>query len=155
EVQEFISKLNAKRRGTYRLLTEAEWEYSARAGTTTAYSWGNKLPTCINKQPNSANVNAGENCEHNTVAVGSYQANPFGIYDMHGNVWEWVTDTYLDDAYTKHKKNDPVINDNGENKVLRGGSWLYPGTAATSYRRDYSPQNIGNSHLGFRLVYEK
>jgi len=79
--QAFIKKLNAKASGGYRLPTEAEWEYACRAGTSTAYSFGDVIT------PKDANYD--DSKIGKPVAVGSYKANGFGLYDMHGNVWEW------------------------------------------------------------------
>jgi formylglycine-generating enzyme required for sulfatase activity len=81
DCQEFIKKLNAKTDGGYRLPTESEWEYACRAGTTTAYSFGDSLTK------SDANINSG-----GSKAVGSYKANAFGLYDMHGNIFEWCED---------------------------------------------------------------
>ena len=86
DCQEFIKKLNAKTNGGYRLPTEAEWEYTCRAGTTTAYSFGDSITK------NDANVSWGTS----TKVVGSYKPNAFGLYDMHGNVWEWCEDWKAD-----------------------------------------------------------
>ncbi len=88
DCQEFIKKLNAKTNGGYRLPTEAEWEYACRAGTTTAYSFGDKITP---KDANYWDSKIGK-----SVAVGSYKPNAFGLYDMHGNVWEWCEDWYGD-----------------------------------------------------------
>ena len=110
--QEFIKKLNAKTDGGYRLPTEAEWEYACRAGTTTAYSYGNNLTW------SDANI-AGESIKE----VGSYKPNAFGLYDMHGNLWEWCED--WSGYYPAGSVTDPKGPSTGKYRVLRGGSFVF------------------------------
>ena len=110
DCQEFIKKLNAKTNGGYRLPTEAEWEYACRAGTSTAYSFGNSLT--------EADANFGGS---RTKAVGGYKINVFGLYDMHGNVWEWCEDWMAD--YPAGALTDPKGPGTGTSRVLRGGSF--------------------------------
>jgi formylglycine-generating enzyme required for sulfatase activity/uncharacterized protein YodC (DUF2158 family) len=144
DCQEFIKKLNAKTDGGYRLPTEAEWEYSCRAGTTTAFSFGDEIT------PQDANYdqsNIGK-----PVAVGSYRPNAFGLYDMHGNVWEWCEYWYED--YPAGAVTDPKGPATGALRVLRGGSFfIFGSNARSSYRvNDYcSPANRDYS-IGFRLA---
>ena len=110
----------------YVLPTEAQWEYACRAGTTTAYSWGND----INSSRANYNWDGGSNDRKRfkqTRDVGQYAANPWGFFDMHGNVWEWVSDwkaNYLTGAQT-----DPEGPASGSLRVVRGGSWYYDGIA--------------------------
>lgn len=155
DVQSFIAKINKQKsnHGRYRLPTEAEWEYSTRAKTNTAYWWGTNQPTCKPGMNNGANFNGGNACDNATVKVGSYKANAFGLYDVHGNVWEWVEDVYLLDAYKRHAKHDPIIIEGGIDRVFRGGSWLYPAEAMTVFNRDHAAPNFRFSHLGLRLIY--
>ena len=142
DAQEFIKKLNTKTKGGYRLPTEAEWEYACRAGTTTAYSFGDKI------MPKDANYKDSKLRE--LVPVGSYIPNAFGLYDMHGNVWEWCEDWY--GSYPECDIKDPKGPDEGEYRVLRGGSFSsYELSARSSYRTSYSPFNRFN-HRGFRLA---
>jgi len=112
DCQEFIKKLNAKTDGGYRLPTEAEWEYACRAGTTTAYSYGNNLTW------SDANI-AGESIKE----VGSYKPNAFGLYDMHGNLWEWCED--WSGYYPAGSVTDPKGPSTGKYRVLRGGSFVF------------------------------
>ena len=142
DCQEFIKKLNEKTSGGYRLPTEAEWEYSCRAGTTTAYSYGDNLTK------SDANIDG-----DSIKAVGSYRPNAFGLYDMHGNVWEWCNDWYgsLQDG----EVTDPKGAATGSSRVLRGGSFInYDSKARSSLRAGsfVSPTTrdiVGN---GFRLA---
>jgi formylglycine-generating enzyme required for sulfatase activity len=142
DCQEFIKKLNGITKGKYRLPTEAEWEYACRAGTTTAYSFGAKIT------PKDANYD--DSGIYEPVAVGSYKPNAFGLYDMHGNVWEWCEDWKAD--YPKGAVTDPKGPATGEYRVLRGGSFYYGGsTARSSIRDDTSPSGRSNGD-GFRLA---
>ncbi len=97
----------------FRLPTEAEWEHACRSGTKTDYSFGENI---TREQDNFDNTN------NKTMPVGTYQPNPFGLYEMHGNVWEWCSDWY--DKYPTGKLKNPKGPDNGKYRVLRGGSWF-------------------------------
>jgi formylglycine-generating enzyme required for sulfatase activity len=117
DVQDFIRRLNAKESGvTYRLPTEAEWEYEARAGTTTAYSFGNDQGQL------SQYAWYGATSGSQTQPVGKLRPNAWGLYDMHGNVWEWVQDWY--GPYTAAAAVDPAGPSSGSRRVFRGGAWL-------------------------------
>jgi formylglycine-generating enzyme required for sulfatase activity len=145
DCQEFIKKLNAKTDGGYRLPTESEWEYACRAGTTTAYSFGDKIT------PKDANYVGSEIGK--PVAVGSYEPNAFGLYDMHGNVWEWCEDWKAD--YPKGAVTDPKGPGTGTYRVLRGGSFVnYVSSARSSDRYTVTP-TTRNFSVGFRLARTK
>ena len=143
DCQEFIKKLNEKTSGGYRLPTEAEWEYSCRAGTTTAYSYGDSITK------NDSNVEG-----LSTKVVGSYKPNAFGLYDMHGNVWEWCEDWKVD--YPKEAVIDPKGPEAGKNRVLRGGSFTGVGMHSRSANWfDNLPSTWNIDYLGFRLAKTK
>ena len=142
DCQEFIKKLNAKTNGGYRLPTEAEWEYACRAGTKTAYSFGAKIT------PKDANYD--DSGIYEPVAVGSYKPNAFGLYDMHGNVWEWCEDWKAD--YPNGAVMDPKGPAKGELRVLRGGSFNYHDSAARSSDRNQCTPATGYIGAGFRLA---
>ena len=146
DCQEFIKKLNAKTDGGYRLPTEAEWEYACSAGTSTAYSFGDKMTP---KDANYLDSNIGK-----PVAVGSYKPNAFGLYDIHGNVWEWCEDWYGD--YPAGAVTDPKGPAKGEYRVLRGGSFGSGVSIARSSVRNLvgSPTNR-IVFFGFRLARTK
>ncbi|MDR3341333.1 MAG: SUMF1/EgtB/PvdO family nonheme iron enzyme, partial [Treponema sp.] len=123
----------------YRLPTEAEWEYACRAGTTTRYSTGNNI------RKSQANYDG-----NTTKAVGSFDANVWGLYDMHGNVWEWCWDWY--DSYGSGSQTDPMGASAGSTRVLRGGCWYNNGQSLRSANRYYYAASDRYNDLGFRLL---
>ena len=144
--QDFIKKLNEKTNGDYRLPTEAEWEYACRAGTTTAYSFGDNITA------KNANYNFGVKIVK-PVAVGGYKPNAFGLYDMHGNVWEWCEDWYA--AYPKESVIDPKGPATGRRRVLRGGSFFSDASDVRSSARFYNELTSRDGSFGFRMVKTK
>ncbi len=142
DAQAFISALNARNDGyVYRLPTEAEWEYACRAGTTGDYGGTGNLHEMGWYDGNS---------NRQTHPVGQKKPNAWGIYDMHGNVWEWVQDWYK--GYSGEVETDPQGASTGSSRVYRGGGWLCPAARCRSaLRLDFSPGGRGG-HLGFRLV---
>ena len=128
-----------------RLPTEAEWEYACRAGTTTQFSFGDS--------PSDLGDYAwyGKNSGMQTHPVGQKQPNPWGLYDMHGNVWEWCQDWY--GPYPKGPLTDPTGPASGEYRGLRGGSWFFsaPATLSSSFRNN-NPPGLRNNFNGFRCV---
>ena len=141
DCKEFIKKLNDKTNGGYRLPTEAEWEYACRAGTTTAYSFGEKIT------PKDANYD--DSKIEKAVAVGSYQPNAFGLYDMHGNVWEWCEDWHGEYPFAETYQKEPAT---GENRVLRGGSFFADASGARSSCRGNFAPTYRFVSTGFRLA---
>lgn len=153
DVQGFLSKLNQQISGIKaRLPTEAEWEYACRAGTTTPFSFGATIT------PEQANYNGNYPYSggrsglyrEKTVAVKSLPANPWGLYEMHGNVWEWCQDWY--GAYPSGSASAPAGPSSGTNRVLRGGSWGNGGQDLRSASRDRNTPNYRNFLIGFRLA---
>jgi formylglycine-generating enzyme required for sulfatase activity len=137
-----------KRRGrNYRLPTEAEWEYACRAGTKTDYYTGNG---------EEALKRAGwyhGNSDGHPHPAGKLEKNTFGLFDMHGNVWEWCSDWYAEDYSKDSDKKDPEGPKTGASRVLRGGSWfsLAYGCRAAFRDDDYSPGSR-DGNIGFRVV---
>jgi formylglycine-generating enzyme required for sulfatase activity len=140
--------LSAKTGKPYRLLTEAEWEYAARAGSSTSYSWGNDIGTA------NANCNGcGSQWDDKlTAPVGSFKPNAFGLYDMHGNVWQWVEDCYegkYNGAPTDGSAHAP---DDCERRVVRGGSWEIKPQYLRSASRAGGIAISRQKTVGFRLA---
>ena len=150
EVTSFCNKLTASERRagrlpagmTYQLPTEAQWEYACRAGTKTAFSFGDSLTS------GQANTSSRRRSRE-TTDVGKYPANGWGFHDMHGNVWEWCADWYGD--YPTGAARDPVGPADGSDRVRRGGSWSRTADRARSAVRRGREPAVGNDYLGFRL----
>jgi uncharacterized protein (TIGR02996 family) len=137
----------------YRLPSEAEWEYACRAGTTTPFSVGKGLSSqqgnCDGGHPYKARRGPYLN---RTAPVGSYPPNGFGLFDMHGNVWEWCADRFAEDYYTHSPHRDPRGPRGGNLRVLRGGSWTdYATDLRCAYRYNGSPRHADN-RLGLRVL---
>ncbi|HOX37719.1 MAG TPA: formylglycine-generating enzyme family protein [Candidatus Brocadiia bacterium] len=135
----------------YRLPTEAEWEYAARAGSKTPFSFGES------DAPLKMFAWFKDNAGGKPHPVAQRKPNPWGLYDMHGNLWEWCNDFYGVDYYAGSPKNDPRGPENGEKKVLRGGCWnSNPDACRSAYRYNESPAYadacFGYDIYGFRCV---
>jgi|GEM_PF-412250 len=133
---------------TYRLPTEAEWEYVARAGTTTQYWWGN---TASHDYANYGNTVKGKDRWKYTAPVGSFEPNSFGIYDTAGNVWEWVYDIYSSD-YSNSLSSDPKGPSTGSSRVVRGGGWYSTASYCRAAVRGSNSPVVRDYDLGFRLL---
>lgn len=151
DAQEFIKKLNEKE-GTdiYRLPSEAEWEYACRAGTDTKYCFGDNEPE-LDEYCYYGNSDIGSH------PVGQKKPNPFGLYDMHGNLWEWVQDMYYDsydDAPADGSARKTAVLPARVMRVLRGGSWQTSAAGCRSASRYYYPQvaKRNSSRIGLRLL---
>jgi sulfatase modifying factor 1 len=154
EVEEFLVRLGKLTGATFRLPTEAEWEYACRAGTATPFSTGANLTSA------QANYDgrypypgfpAGSFVGRPTP-VGSYPANAWGLFDLHGNVWEWCQDELC--PYPDGTASDPVGSCASELRIIRGGSWTFNGDSARcAVRYSHRPQHRGPS-LGVRVVRE-
>lgn len=156
DIQQFIARLNQQTNKTYRLPTEAQWEYAARAGTSTPFYTGDCIHTQqANYDGNSDYNNCGAKTgvyKKSTVAVGSYPANAWGLYDMAGNVWEWTCSAY-DENYGGSEKQCFSNNDAKTYRVLRGGSWNVKEYGLRSAGRSYDTSDTRNSYgVGFRLA---
>ncbi len=158
----YVAWLKQRTGKNYRLLTEAEWEYAARGGTQTAYFWGSDVKAgCAYANGADATLirtyadGLGMNCDDgvlNTARVGSYRANPFGLYDMAGNVWEGIGDCYAD-SYSGLGTNNPLNTTQGCSlRVVRGGAWYNrPQHLRSAFRGRLAPSNRYGD-IGFRLA---
>ncbi|MBA7696903.1 Formylglycine-generating enzyme [subsurface metagenome] len=158
DCMKFIKKLNAQKEGVYRLPTEAEWEYACRSGSTTAYNWGEAID-CSKAMFSNNSKKSGECLKYvksremavdGAAPVKSYPSNAWGLYDMHGNVWEWCYDWYGD--YPNDPVVDPLGHSSGTMKIRRGGSWFKHGYSCRSANRNYGHPGSRYRTTGFRLV---
>lgn len=134
------------------LPTEAQWEYAARGGQSLDYPTDDGTLS-LSKANYNGDTPGVFNPNGHSVAVGSYPANPFGLYDMAGNVWEWCED-YYDSNFYSDGANDPLNTTAGTDskRVRRGGSWNYHAATLLTYARASDFENRGNNHFGFRIV---
>jgi formylglycine-generating enzyme required for sulfatase activity len=140
---------------SYRLPSEAEWEYACRAGTKTAFSFGDTITTDQANYDGNFTYNGGARgvYRRGTTPVGSFPANPWGLYDMHGNVWEWMQDV-VHDNYEGAPLDGSAWEEGGDQarRVLRGGSWLYNPRYLRSALRNGFSAALSNDIVGFRVV---
>jgi formylglycine-generating enzyme required for sulfatase activity len=156
EAQEFCRKLSLKTGRKARLPTEAEWEYACRAGTTTPFSFGATISTeQANYEGDSTYGKSKKGIyREETTVVGSFSPNAWGLYDMHGNVWEWCEDWYDSGYYKSSPAIDPVNREKAGGRVCRGGSWYrIPQGCRSASRGGGEPDNRG-ADLGFRIAVD-
>jgi len=159
----FCQWLSRKEGKTYRLPTEAEWEYACRAGTTTRY-YGGDDPETLAKVGNVADaaakakfpdwkytIKASDGYVF-TSPVGSFKPNAFGLYDMYGNAWQWCADWYGEEYYAKSPADDPTGPDSGDVRVRRGGSWDCGPLVTRSARRFWNSPGLQDLITGFRVA---
>ena len=154
DAQVFLTRLNEQQAGnlpagwSYVLPTESQWEYACRAGTTTAYSWGDSIA--------GMNANYKVSGYSQTRDVGQYAANPWGFFDMHGNVWEWTADLYQAAYPTGNPVVDPTGSALGSKRIRRGGSWNAGGISSLRSARRLNDTAGNRSYgMGFRIGFQK
>ena len=153
DAQRFIAELNRRLPGLEaRLPSEAEWEYACRAGTTTPFSFGDKVTTEQVNYHGAYPYAGGQKgiYRERTVPAASLPANPWGLHDMHGNVWEWCADWYAD--YRAEPQLDPRGPGFGKMRVLRGGTWSDPARYSRSATRSRIEPAYRPRSTGFRLA---
>jgi formylglycine-generating enzyme required for sulfatase activity len=145
EVQDFLDRLNRREKveGLYRLPTEAEWEMAARAGSRTIYSFGD------DEKALTIYGNCRTGCGQ-LMPVGRFKPNDWGLYDMYGNVFEWVSDWY--EPYAAGRVRDPRGPEAGEKRIRRGGSWDSSPATCTSAHRSMVQPDRDDKLTGFRIV---
>jgi formylglycine-generating enzyme required for sulfatase activity len=160
---EFCKWLSRKAGASFRLPTEAEWEYACRAGTATRYSHGDDLDGAAtvgnvadaafeSQFPELKGLTKQNDGHAYTSPIGSYLPNRFGVHDMHGNVWEWCADWYDAEYYTKSASQDPAGPATGTERVYRGGGWFNCTRGCRSASRSASAPENRNLTLGFRVA---
>ena len=146
DVQSFITQLNALTGVTFRMPTEAEWEYAARGGNQSKgylYSGSNTLGNVAWYTDNSGSM---------THPVATKAANELGLYDMSGNVWEWCSDWYNSSYYSSSPQNNPQGPSSGSSRVRRGGDWHYGATGCRVANRNFYTPSDRSTYLGVRLA---
>ncbi|WP_322744719.1 formylglycine-generating enzyme family protein [Cuspidothrix issatschenkoi] len=150
----FCQELSQRAGRNYRLPSEAEWEYACRAGTTTPFHFGETITTDLANYDGKYTYGygiEGINREETTVISNFRIANNFGLYDMHGNIWEWCLDDWVD-SYNNALTNGNAMTNSSLFKVLRGGSWFNNPADCRSARRFFYVANCAYSVSGFRVV---
>jgi formylglycine-generating enzyme required for sulfatase activity len=156
DVQKFCRRLSQKTGRNYQLPSEAQWEYACRAGTSTPFSFGETLTVDV------ANFNGEHSFRdeprgfyfHSTNEGGKFPPNAFGLYDMHGNLWEWCADNWLDDYASSPRDSSPYQNKDNHYRVARGGSWHEPPALCRSAARLRVLETDADEVMGFRVVCE-
>ena len=162
DAQAFTAWLTAQTGESYRLPTEAEWEYAVRAGSTTKFHFGNdesRLCDYANHADTSTdfgwrNESCSDGVGRRTAEVGRYQPNGYGLYDMHGNVWEWVEDCWNDSYAGALSDGSAWTREDCILRVIRGGSWDDPPGSLRSVDRFMHFRSFCNYSLGFRLAQD-
>ena len=148
DIQVYLKWLNQKVDSDYRLPSEAEWEYSARSGSQTSYNWGNSVGN------NRANCDGcgGQHSGSKTALVKSFIPNAFGLFDMHGNVWEWTQDCWNISYQGAPSNGSAWLSGTCTDRVVRGGSWISLGKSLRAANRGGGITAVRLSHQGFRLA---
>ena len=156
EAEKFLMDLSSRLGMKFRLSTEAEWEHACRAGTQTPFYTGNTISTSQANYDGSKTYGSGAKGLQlkQTVDIGMYPPNPFGLHDMHGNVWEWCMDWFDANYYKESPGTDPTGPPTGGSRVIRGGCWKSHPTKCRSAERDAYNPSKSNDTIGFRVLLE-
>ena len=154
DAQKFCQRLSTKTGRSYQLPSETQWEYACRAGTSTPFSLGETLTVDV------ANFNGEHTFRdeprgfyfHSTSEGGKFPPNAFGLYDMHGNLWEWCADNWLDDYSSSPRDGSFFQNNDNRYRVARGGSWHEPPALCRSAARLRVLQSDADEFIGFRII---
>jgi formylglycine-generating enzyme required for sulfatase activity len=156
DAQTFCERLSNRTGRDYQLPSETQWEYACRAGTSGPFSFGETITVEV------ANFNGEHTFReeprgfyfHSTTPGGKFPPNAFGLYDMHGNLWEWCADSWSDDYSSSPRDSSSYQNQNGHDRVARGGSWHEPPELCRSAARMRFLQSDAEEFMGFRVVCE-
>ncbi|MGB0670009.1 MAG: formylglycine-generating enzyme family protein [Rhodospirillales bacterium] len=150
EAQDYVAWLSRRTGKRYRLLSDAEWEYAARAGTTTAFYWGDEVGQ------NNANCRDCESqwSKKGSGPVGSFPPNPWGLHDMHGNIWEWVEDCWNPNYIGAPKDGRARTTGDCRQRGIRSGSWYYFSRNARSAWRFHNDARVKSYNIGLRIARE-
>ncbi len=149
QIKAYLAWLSSKTGRTYRLPSEAEWEYAARGGTKTKYWWGDQVGK------GKANCrDCGPKTSRRTYPTGTFEPNPFGLYDVHGNVWEWVEDCWNPDYTNAPADGSARLDGDCALRVTRSGSWYYFSKNLRSAARSKFPAKAYSYGIGFRVLRE-
>jgi formylglycine-generating enzyme required for sulfatase activity len=156
DAQKFCQRLSKKTGRSYQLPSETQWEYACRAGTATPFSFGETLTVEV------ANFNGEHTFRdeprgfyfHSTSEGGKFPPNAFGLHDMHGNLWEWCADNWLEDYTSSPRDGSSYQNKDSHDRVARGGSWHEPPELCRSAARLRVSQSDADEFMGFRVVCE-
>ena len=149
DAHSYVRWLSEEAGEEYRLLSEAEWEYAARAGSTTKYSWGREIG---GNRACCKGCGSPWDTKKRTAPVGSFVANAFGLHDMHGNVWEWVEDYWHDDYRGAPVDGSSWLDWDNSLRIFRGGSWQEPASFQRSSMRFHTNPTFRSSIVGFRIA---
>ncbi len=154
DAQTFCQQLSKKAKQKYELPSETQWEYACRAGTTSPFSFGETITIDVVNFNGEHSFRAEPRGRyiHVTTAGGTFPPNAFGLYDMHGNLWEWCADNWLDDYSSSPRDGSSYQNKDSRDRVARGGSWHEPPGLCRSAARIKFLQSDVEEFIGFRVV---
>jgi formylglycine-generating enzyme required for sulfatase activity len=154
KAKEFCQRLSDRTKKPYTLPSESQWEYACRGNVNKYFAFGDTITTdVVNYDGNYSYGNAPKGVyREETTDVGSFPANAFGLYDMHGNVWEWCEDDWHDNYRGAPSDGSPWIDKNNGTKILRGGSWRGLPTNCRSALLSWDSGSNGNYDIGFRVL---